>query len=170
MPLICKLTMCSEGVGLMAVMAVSGSILYVALRAHRQLVSDFKKRIEFEFRVGASSGLFLPRSLPFFLLSLYLILGVDGVDPPAVAAADKGEPVGKRVTFADNVVEPCSDGNAYRKRRHSTDGKRPAGRVGARDEDESGDCSSEIQADMPPNRVALYRGIGEERAMRAMIH
>ncbi|XP_031473133.1 uncharacterized protein LOC116245748 [Nymphaea colorata] len=127
--------MCPEGVGFVAVMAVSGSILYAALRAHRQLVSDFKKRIEFEFSVESSP--------------------------------EHGEPVKKRVTFADDTADPCSDGKEYRKRR-STVGKRRGRR--ARNEEESGDRPVEIPADMPPNRMALYRGLREERAVRETIH
>ncbi|KAL5999301.1 hypothetical protein ACLOJK_040752 [Asimina triloba] len=39
----------SNGVGLMAVIAVSGSIAYVAVQAHKRLMTEFMKKVEFEF-------------------------------------------------------------------------------------------------------------------------
>ncbi|XVE75832.1 hypothetical protein DITRI_Ditri12bG0123100 [Diplodiscus trichospermus] len=38
----------SVGVGFMAVFAVSGSVVFVAREAHKRLLSDFMKKIEFE--------------------------------------------------------------------------------------------------------------------------
>ncbi|GAB4857190.1 hypothetical protein Ancab_015098 [Ancistrocladus abbreviatus] len=39
----------SMGMGCMAVFAVSGSVALLAFQAHKRLLSDFMKRIEFEF-------------------------------------------------------------------------------------------------------------------------
>lgn len=38
----------SMGAGLMAVIAVSGSIVFLSLQLHKRLLSDFMKKIEFE--------------------------------------------------------------------------------------------------------------------------
>ncbi|KAK9290417.1 hypothetical protein L1049_008586 [Liquidambar formosana] len=38
----------SMGVGFMAVFAVSGSVVLIALQVHKRLLSDFMKKIEFE--------------------------------------------------------------------------------------------------------------------------
>ncbi|CAK9160844.1 unnamed protein product [Ilex paraguariensis] len=38
----------SVGVGLMAVCAVSGSVVLLALQVHKRILSDFMKKIEFE--------------------------------------------------------------------------------------------------------------------------
>ncbi|KAK8474648.1 hypothetical protein V6N13_009414 [Hibiscus sabdariffa] len=44
----------SVGVGLVAVFAVSGSVVFIARELHKRLLSDFMKRIELE--LCASSG------------------------------------------------------------------------------------------------------------------
>ncbi|XP_077242994.1 uncharacterized protein LOC143883544 [Tasmannia lanceolata] len=41
----------SNGLGLMAVVAVSGTVVLVALQLHKRLVSEFMKKVEFEFGV-----------------------------------------------------------------------------------------------------------------------
>ncbi|XP_022747250.1 uncharacterized protein LOC111296996 [Durio zibethinus] len=38
----------SIGVGFMAVFAISGSVVFIAREAHKRLLSDFMKKIEFE--------------------------------------------------------------------------------------------------------------------------
>ncbi|KMZ75316.1 hypothetical protein ZOSMA_116G00390 [Zostera marina] len=42
----------SNYMGLMAVMAASGSVVLVALQAHRRLVSDFRRKFEIELNGG----------------------------------------------------------------------------------------------------------------------
>lgn len=71
-------------------MAASGSVVLVALQAHRRLMSDFQKKFEMEIG-GGNRG---------------------------VSCCGSTTPRKKKVRFADDVVEPSSDNKEYR-RRHS---------------------------------------------------
>ncbi|XP_031481161.1 uncharacterized protein LOC116251187 [Nymphaea colorata] len=119
--------MSSEGIGFAAVVALSGSIFYVVLKAHQQLVSDFKNQIRRELGRKERSRM-------------------------------------KRVAFADEVLEPSSNNRAYRKSRPEMSCRR---RLPAISEEEYGDG---VPADMPLNRVALYKGIKEDRLRRGPLH
>ncbi|KAF8398009.1 hypothetical protein HHK36_016938 [Tetracentron sinense] len=68
------------GVGFMAVFAVSGSVVFVALQVHKRLLSDFLKKVEIELH------------------------------------GTEKYPEKKKVRFADDVVEPSSNNEEYRKR------------------------------------------------------
>ncbi|XP_031477798.1 uncharacterized protein LOC116248907 isoform X2 [Nymphaea colorata] len=118
----------SRAMGFVSLLALSGGIFYVALKAHQQLVSDFNNQIRREL------------------------------------AQKKRRPKIKRVRFADDVLEPSSDNQAYRKRRPKmTSSRLPA--INER-EHEGGD----VPPGMPLNRVALYRGMREDRIKRGLLH
>ncbi|CAI9783356.1 unnamed protein product [Fraxinus pennsylvanica] len=44
----------SLGTGFMAVFAVSGSVVFLAMQIHKRILSDFMKKIEFE--IGTATG------------------------------------------------------------------------------------------------------------------
>ncbi|CAA3012684.1 uncharacterized protein LOC111378777 [Olea europaea var. sylvestris] len=46
----------SLGTGFMAVFAVSGSVVFIAMQLHKRLLSDFMKKIEFEIGTAAEYG------------------------------------------------------------------------------------------------------------------
>ncbi|XVE61354.1 hypothetical protein DITRI_Ditri06bG0032800 [Diplodiscus trichospermus] len=118
----------SLGVGFMAVFAVSGSIVFIAREAHKRLLTDFMKKIEFE-------------------------LGGTGKCQ-----------VKKRVRFADDVMEPSSNNEEYRKRNHRLS-------LAKRGKNGDGDDQQVIlemsdHHSMPLNRQALYRGILQYRTLK----
>ncbi|MCL7027288.1 hypothetical protein MKW94_000761 [Papaver nudicaule] len=76
-----------SSVGFMTVFAVSGSVVLVALQAHKRLLSDFMKKVELELGTAAAAA------------------GVGKVQQK------------KKVRFADDVIEPSSNNKEYRKQR-----------------------------------------------------
>ncbi|MCL7040180.1 hypothetical protein MKW94_015608, partial [Papaver nudicaule] len=77
-----------SSVGFMTVFAVSGSVVLVALQAHKRLLSDFMKKVELELGTAAAAA-----------------AGVGKVQQK------------KKVRFADDVIEPSSNNKEYRKQR-----------------------------------------------------
>lgn len=45
--------------GFMAVFAVSGSVVFLAMKAHNRLLSDFIKKMEFEIKTSTGYTFFL---------------------------------------------------------------------------------------------------------------
>ncbi|XP_031477797.1 uncharacterized protein LOC116248907 isoform X1 [Nymphaea colorata] len=135
----------SRAMGFVSLLALSGGIFYVALKAHQQLVSDFNNQIRRE-------------------LGKNLLVNDDEETLPSQFSQKKRRPKIKRVRFADDVLEPSSDNQAYRKRRPKmTSSRLPA--INER-EHEGGD----VPPGMPLNRVALYRGMREDRIKRGLLH
>ncbi|MQL88261.1 hypothetical protein Taro_020813 [Colocasia esculenta] len=89
--------------GVMAVVAVSGSVALLSVQMHRRLGNEFRRRAEEEL-LGLQGG---GRS--------------DRRCETTAAATTKM----KKVRFADDVVEPSSDSKDYR-RRHHCSSTRPA--------------------------------------------
>ncbi|KAM6547802.1 hypothetical protein CsatB_019478 [Cannabis sativa] len=102
------------GVGFMAVFAVTGSVVLLAHQIHKRVLSDFMKDIEFE--------LGLPKRR----------FGIGG-------SCMKRSSSNKTVRFAEDVVEPSSNNEEYRKKKMEKQPHHPP--------------------NMPLNRQVLYRGI-----------
>ncbi|XP_058086515.1 uncharacterized protein LOC131233750 [Magnolia sinica] len=121
----------SNGFGYMAVVAVSGSVAFVAIQAHKRLVTEFMKKVEFEFG--------MERDVPK-----------------------------KKVRFADDVIEPSSNNKEYRMR-HSKNlvnmNKVSMAEIGS----SNGGSFRERVGNMPLNRLALYKGMVENRVMNGRI-
>ncbi|KAF3442782.1 hypothetical protein FNV43_RR16699 [Rhamnella rubrinervis] len=136
----------SMGVGFMAVFAVSGSVVLVAHQVHKRLFSNFMKTIEFEL-----NG------------TLY---------PHAPKRCDEKNMQGKKtVRFAEDVVEPSSDNKEYRKKHHCV--AKPAlilDKTAVADLDHHHrhrhNQGYRLEDTMPPNRVALYKGILQYRTLK----
>ncbi|KAK9170233.1 hypothetical protein Syun_002373 [Stephania yunnanensis] len=92
----------STGLGVMAVVAVSGSVAFMALQIHKHLVAEFMKKVESEL-----GGLIEYREI-------------------TIAVPSIGK---KKVRFAEDVVEPKSNNKEYRKRGSSGGGGGGGGSV-----------------------------------------
>ncbi|KAG0483718.1 hypothetical protein HPP92_011802 [Vanilla planifolia] len=85
-------------VGIMAVVAVSSSVAFVAHQVHKRLDSDFMKKVALE--LGNNN---VSRSL-LFSVSIYLLSG-GRINRPK-----------KKVWFAADVKDPSTDNKEYRRR------------------------------------------------------
>ncbi|KAK9986525.1 hypothetical protein SO802_031476 [Lithocarpus litseifolius] len=83
----------SMGVGFMAVFAVSGSVVLLVHQLHKRLLSDFMKKVESEYGT---------------------ILYSHGKNK--IKGSEKCQSK-KKVRFADDVEEPSSNNEEYRKRK-----------------------------------------------------
>ncbi|KAH7512281.1 hypothetical protein FEM48_Zijuj12G0074000 [Ziziphus jujuba var. spinosa] len=137
------------GVGFMAVFAVSGSVVLLAHQVHKRLFSNFMKNIEFEL-----NG-------PFYSHAHNKLASV-------VTEKNLGK---KMVRFADDVVEPSSNNKEYRKRHCS------AKQVSTMENNDIVQNQADhhhhhhhegykLEDTMPPNRVALYRGILQYKTLK----
>ncbi|CAM8904058.1 hypothetical protein QQ045_009852 [Rhodiola kirilowii] len=108
--------------GFMAVVAASGSVVFLALQVHKRLLSDFMKKLELE------------------------------IGPPPSKIIGK-----KSVRFAANLES----------RKGSTRKKNSNGKVGVTKTILNPNyILEEIKETMPPNRLALYKGIIEFKNLK----
>ncbi|XP_058106752.1 uncharacterized protein LOC131250150 [Magnolia sinica] len=125
----------SDGIGLMAVVAISGSVALVALEAHRRLLAEFLKKVELELGAGRNNQ------------------------------------HKKKVRFADDVIEPSSNNKEYRKQHMKISTMMNGGddRIQVTVGITGRDSIKEIASSIPPNRLALYKGIIEQRMINGHI-
>ncbi|KAI3932921.1 hypothetical protein MKW92_023844 [Papaver armeniacum] len=86
--------------GLMAVFAVSGSVAFVALQAHKRLLSDFMKKRVGRVAIACSSH------SPIQSKTHSILKMAEGLEVQQK----------KKVRFADDVIEPSSNNKEYRSR------------------------------------------------------
>ncbi|GMY14389.1 hypothetical protein FCV25MIE_09628 [Fagus crenata] len=129
--------MSSMGVGFMAVFAVSGSVVLLVHQVHKRLLSDFMKKFESEFGT---------------------ILYSNG--KKKFKGSEKYQSK-KKVRFADDVEEPSSNNEEYRKR-HLLKVKQV---LAMKNVTYLGN-DHKLERTMPANRQALYKGIIENRTRR----
>lgn len=133
----------SVGLGFMAVFAVSGSVVLLANQVNKRLLSDFMKKIEFEISGYVRSFITIIYLFNFLLLNSSFSLFETG--------SEKFNSK-KKVRFAEDVMEPSSNNKEYRKR--------------------SVKChqmmmNHHLDDSMPLNRLILYKGILQYRALQA---
>lgn len=155
----------SQGLVLATAMAVSSTILFVTFSRHRTLSPTpthlsgdhhdkhhvlrsclYSGKSGF-FLFSFASSWFVLRSLAVLIWTWLLCLYCLG--------DKKRERKKKKVQFAENVKEPSSNGEEFRKQY-----KKQIKAVSCRNEISSGSQG------MPPNRIALYNGILKNRVQR----
>ncbi|KAI4300609.1 hypothetical protein L6164_033965 [Bauhinia variegata] len=130
--------------GLMAVFAVSGSMVFLVHQVHKRLLSNFMKKFEFEM----SGVLYSHHRHKNF-------------------SASEKHHAKKKVRFAKEVMEfPLKEKGYCRNVNKGQQGK-GVGDVLV----QTKGCGPELEDTMPPNRAVLYRGIMQYRTLKgAQLH
>ncbi|CAK8544180.1 unnamed protein product [Lathyrus sativus] len=127
----------SMKLGLMAVFAVSGSVVLLAHQVHKRVLSDFMKKFEFEM-----GGIVYPHSRK------------------KLKGYNKHHEAKKKVRFAKKMKEVSRENKSNDNHRNEIRAQRvKAEQVWVIKNALKSGCVPKLEDTMPPNRAVLYRGI-----------
>ncbi|WJX79623.1 hypothetical protein P8452_62729 [Trifolium repens] len=122
--------------GLMAVFAVSGSMVLLAHQVHKRILSNFMKKFEFEM-----SGIIYPKKFN---------------------GHEKHHHLKKKVRFAKQEMELPMENKSYIDHRNVIRAQRVrAEQIWVMENVQK--CGPKLEDTMPPNRAVLYRGLMKYR-------
>eukprot|EP01018_Ginkgo_biloba_P010651 Gb_04730 [translate_table: standard] len=141
----------SHEIGILTVIAVSGSVIILALGRHKLLMEPKPPHHEHSVEGGGQNE-------------------ANSYGRRSCLSSGKKCSRRKKVRFAEDVVEPCGNNNEYR-RRHTVGIGRRFKYLG----DSKGvyDCKPHTLANysnIPPNRLVLYNGMLQYRMQRASMY
>ncbi|CAN1120510.1 hypothetical protein LINPERHAP2_LOCUS239 [Linum perenne] len=153
--------LCSQGVAVATAMAVSGTVILLALRLQKSLPTA-----QFSLHNHHSSPISSRCSTPSTPLPLRSCISSDG------KKSNKRSKKNKKVHFADDVVEPRGNGEEFRRQYCNAIAAAKMKRCSDDSAPRSRRKSSSTSRDrgIPANRLALYSGIIRDRGVQRLAY